>query len=69
MTGDSYPTFVTSHFPPQQYGQKLVQATKVRESVLHMPTWKGRRNPRERLELKAQSDSIEDWKAYILWEN
>jgi hypothetical protein len=33
-----------------------------------MLTWKGQRNPRERLELKAQSGSIEDWKAYILWE-
>ena len=28
-TSDSYSTFVTAHFPPQQYERKLVQATKV----------------------------------------
>jgi hypothetical protein len=65
MTSDSYSTFVTAHFPPQQYERKLIQAT---ESALHMLTWKGQRNPREGLEFKAQSGSIEDWKAYILWE-
>ena len=32
-TSDSYSTFVTAHFPPQQY------ATEVRESALHMLSW------------------------------
>jgi hypothetical protein len=68
MTSDSYSTVVTAHFLPRQYERKLVQATKVLESASHVLTWKGQRNPGERLELKAQSDSIEDWKAYILWE-
>ena len=27
-TSDSYSTFVTAHFPPQQYERKLIQATK-----------------------------------------
>jgi len=67
-TSDSYSTFVTAHFPPQQYERKLVQATKVRESALRMLSWKEQKITREQLELKAQSGSIEDWKAYILWE-
>ena len=67
-TSDSYSTFVTAHFPPQQYERKLVQATKVRESALRMLSWKEQKITREQLELKAQSGSVEDWKAYILWE-
>ena len=67
-TSDSYSTFVTAHFPPQQYERKLVQATKVRESALRMLSWKEQKISREQLELKAQNGSVEDWKAYILWE-
>ena len=67
-TSDSYSTFVTAHFPPQQYERKLVQATKVRESALRMLSWKEKNITREQLELKAQSGSVEDWRAYILWE-
>ena len=67
-TSDSYSTFVTAHFPPQLYERKLVQATKARESALRMLSWKEKKITREQLELKAQSGSIEDWKAYILWE-
>jgi len=67
-TSDSYSTFVTAHFPPQQYERKLVQAVKVRESALHMLSWAEQRTTREQLELKAQGGSIEDWTAYILWE-
>lgn len=67
-TSDSYSTFVTAHFPPQQYERKLVQATKIRESALRMLSWKEQRITREQLEVKAQSGSIEDWRAYILWE-
>lgn len=67
-TSDSYSTFVTAHFPPQDYEKKLVQATKIRESALHMLSWKDQNITREQLELKAQRGSIEDWKAYILWE-
>jgi len=33
-----------------------------------MLSWKEKKITREQLELKAQSGSIEDWKAYILWE-
>lgn len=33
-----------------------------------MLSWKEQKITREQLELKAQSGSIEDWKAYILWE-
>jgi len=62
-TSDSYSTFANAHFSPQQYERKMVQATKVQESALHMPSWKEQRNTREQLELKAQSGSIEDWKA------
>ena len=57
---------MTAHFPSQRYGRKLVQATKIRDSALH--TCKAQRNTCEQLELKAQSGSIEDWGAYILWE-
>ena len=46
-TGDSHSTFVTTHFPPQQYERKLVQETKVRAFALHMLSWKDRRNTRE----------------------
>jgi len=67
-TSDSYSTFVTAHFPPQQYERKLVQATKARESALRLLSWKEQKSTREQLELKAQSGSIEDWKTYILWE-
>ena len=61
-TSDSYSTFVTAHFPPQQY------ATKVRESALHMLSWKEQKITRKQLELKAQGGSVKDWKAYILRE-
>jgi len=67
-TSYSYSTLVNAHFPPQQYERKMVQAPEVRESALHVPSWKEQRNTREQLELKAQSGSIGDWKAYILWE-
>jgi len=60
--------FRAAHFPPQQYERKLVQATKARESALRMLSWKEQKITREQLELKAHSGSIEDWKAYILWE-
>ena len=66
-TGDSYSTFLTAHFPPHQYERKLVQATKVRESALHMLSWKEQKITRKQLELKAQSGSVKDWKAYISW--
>lgn len=33
-----------------------------------MLSWKEKKTTREQLELKAQRGSIEDWKAYILWE-
>ena len=33
-----------------------------------MLSWKEQKISREQLELKAQSGSVEDWKAYILWE-
>ena len=59
---------MSAHFPPQHYEEKLVQATKIRESALRMLSWKEQKITREQLELKAQSGSIEDWKAYILWE-
>jgi hypothetical protein len=68
VTSDSYSTFVTAHFPPQQYDRKLVQETEARESALHILSWKEQGNTREQLELKAQSGSIEDWKAYVRWE-
>ena len=63
-TSDSYSTFVTAHFLPQQYEQKLVQATKVRESALRMLSWKEQRS----LASSSSSSAVEDWKAYILWE-
>ena len=56
-TSDSYSTFVTAHFPPQDYEKKLVQATKIRESALHMLSWKDQNITREQLELKAQRGS------------
>jgi len=33
-----------------------------------MLSWKEQKITRDQLELKAQSGSIDDWKAYILWE-
>ena len=57
----------TAH-SPQQYEQKLVQATKVWESALHVLLWKEQKITREQLRLEAQSGSVEDFQAYILWE-
>ena len=65
-TSDPYSTFMTSHFSPQQHERKLIQATTVRESALNMLSWKDQRSTGEQLELKGQSGSIEDWKAYIM---
>jgi len=45
--------------------------TKVRASALHMVSWSHGRikgTLASKPELKAQSGSIEDWKAYVLWE-
>jgi hypothetical protein len=39
-TSDSYSTFVTTHFPPQQHEGKPVQATKARQSAFHVISWK-----------------------------
>jgi hypothetical protein len=47
VTNDSNSTFVTAHFPPQQYDRKLVQATKARECALNILSWKEQRNTRE----------------------
>jgi hypothetical protein len=60
---DSYSTLVTAHFPSQECERKLVQVTKVRESTLHILSWKEQKITREQLELKAQSGSIKDWEA------
>jgi len=65
-TSDPYSTFMTAHFSPQQHERKLVQATTVRESALNMLSWKDQRSTGEQLELKGQSGSIKDWKAYII---
>jgi hypothetical protein len=67
-TNDSYSNFVTTHFPDEHYEEKLDQSIEIRKSALQMLSWKAQKITREQLELKAQSGSIEDWKAYILWE-
>jgi len=53
-TSYSYSPLVNAHFPPQQYKRKMAQAAKVRETALHVLSWKEQRNTREQLDLKAE---------------
>jgi hypothetical protein len=67
-TNGFYSNFVSSHFLNKHYEKKLAQSIEIRGSSVRRLSWKAQKITRKQLELKAQSGSIEDWKAYILWE-
>lgn len=69
-TSDMYSPFVSTYYPPEEYEERLINATKTKELPLKQLTWR-EGNPkrvREQLDLRAENGGSREWRQYLDWE-